>query len=436
MQFFRLIPFKALTLGILAFVLLRIILLPVSPPGFFSDEAATGAHVVSMLQSQTDANGQSWPLFSVSLGGGYTTPTYLYPLTAWAAIFGPSELSIRYFSEFSTLLAILFLALGVRFWLGTKVALITGLVALALPWNWLQGSLAWDPAMVPLFVTLSFASFSAILFSRYHPIKIAATVFLPIALIALTYVYPPCRITAPILYVLFYVILYYKKAISLRTIVISSFGSLLLVLPLLFFMLQPASIARSKELSVFYDTPLLEAIGQVFYNFFLLLNPSFLFLAGDPNLRHATGLQGMLGLAALPAAIGLVYWIKKTRPISLQRPPHLLALIGVIGVLAAILGSALTNEGQPHSLRASAAWPFFAILLTLGWHHIVTAGKRIIMYGAIGWSLIASLVYIVDFTFYYPGRASSAFDTSIRDSIYHNQPVDYPALSQKYYQNK
>lgn len=438
LQSLRHLPYKPLLVIILAAILLRVIILPFSPPGFFLDEAATGAHVVSMLHSQADANGQSWPLFSASLGGGYTTPVYLYPLSLWAMLFGPSEVSLRYFSEFSTLLAMLFLALGVRFWLGTKAALIAGLVALVLPWGWLQGSLAWDPALVPLLVALGFFSFSAVLFSQRRPIKLAATILLPISLVALAYAYPPCRITAPLLYILFYTVLYLKKAVSLRTILISSLGALVVALPLAAFMLQPESLARSKELSVFYDASFLEAVGQIFYNFFLLLNPLTLFVTGDYNLRHATGLQGMLGLAALPAVIALIYWLaKKGRSvISLQHPIRILTLVSIIGIFAATLGSALTNEGQPHSLRATTAWPFFVVLLALGWRLILTYAKKSIVYIAIGWSVLASALYIMDYTFFYPARASEAFDASVRDRIYRGQPVDYPALSQKYYREK
>ncbi len=139
----------SLIIAILLLILMRIFILPLSPPGFFKDEAASQAHVVMMVKNHTNTAGQSWPLFSQSLGGGFTTPVYLYPLSAWAMIFGSSNISLRAFSQFATVIAILFVALGMRLWLGKRSGLIALAVGLALPWNWLQGSIAWDPVMTP-----------------------------------------------------------------------------------------------------------------------------------------------------------------------------------------------------------------------------------------------------------------------------------------------
>src|SRR5680860_979184 len=73
-----------LVIVIFMLVLMRVFILPLSPPGFYIDEAASGAHVVAMVTNYTNAHGQAWPLFSQSLGGGFTTPIYLYPLSIWA----------------------------------------------------------------------------------------------------------------------------------------------------------------------------------------------------------------------------------------------------------------------------------------------------------------------------------------------------------------
>jgi hypothetical protein len=290
---------------VIALIVIHVIILPFSPPGFYIDEAATGAHVVAMIQHGTDAHGQAWPFFSSSLGGGYTTPVYLYPLTVWAMIFGASETALRYFSELVTITSVIVLALGVRYWFKKRGALITAIVGLALPWGWLQGSLAWDPVMVPLFISLSFFAFSCLLFSTSRPTKLLATFILPISLIALAYAYPPARVTAPLLYVTYYAILVYKKAISLRTIILTIIGSCAISLPLMLFILTPEALSRASSLSVFSHTSLFGAIIQFVANLFILINPIFLFFVGDFNMRHSTVVQGMLGLASLPAALAL-----------------------------------------------------------------------------------------------------------------------------------
>jgi 4-amino-4-deoxy-L-arabinose transferase-like glycosyltransferase len=438
----RKLPHKGLVITVILLVLARILILPFSPPGFFLDEAATGAHVVSMLQHGTNANHEIWPLFSASLGGGYTTPIYLYPLVAWAYIFGPSEVSLRYFSQFVTLLAIVAMALAVRLWINNRAALVSAMVALALPWGWLQGSLAWDPVMVPLLVGVSFLAFSTLLFSYSTRSKQISLVALPVSLVAMAYVYPPCRVTAPLLFLTYYIVLYMKKKLSLATIIFSSLSALVIALPLANFMLQPEAIARSSELSVFHDASLFEGIGRLFVNLLLLINPLFLFMTGDPNLRHATGIQGMLGIASIPAAVvlfvALVSWLKKGPSLHdvAQTKYQLLTTLAVLGVGLSLLGSALTNEGQPHSLRSCAAWLFVVILLTLGWEMVVKK-RRLVQRIAAGVFIVGTLVYALDLAFYYPSRSSEAFDTSIRTSIYNGQtPADYPQMSKLYYELK
>lgn len=432
--------FEIIAIGaILLLLVIRFAITPFSPPGFFLDEAATGAHVTAMLQHSTNAHGQPWPLFSASLGGGYTTPVYLYPLVAWAAIFSANELSLRYFSVFVTCLAIILLALGMRYWLKRKAFYITTFSALAMPWGWIQGSLAWDPAIVPLFVAAGFLCFSAGLLSSNKKIQLAGIIGLPTALVALAYAYPPCRITAPLLFALFYGVLYFKKRISLKVVAGCSVLAAVIALPLAIFMLQPDALERSKALSIFYEVSFFEAIGRLLLNLTLLLNPIFLFFFGDPNIRHATGFQGMLGLAALPAIAALLYHLfqKRTSKFTpLTNNTHLLLLISVLGVAFGVLGSALTNEGQPHSLRATATWPFMTILVSIGWYILVTYYKKRVVYRAYIFFAICTLFYISDLAIIYPPRAADAFDVPVREKIYNGEVVDYPGLSIRYYETK
>lgn len=426
---------RVLFFTIILLIIIRIAILPFSPPGFYIDEAATGAHVISMLQHGTNANGQAWPLFSSSLGGGYTTPVYLYPLTLWAMVFGASEVALRYFSELVTIIAVIFLGLSVRYWLGKRAALLTVIVGLALPWGWVQGSLAWDPAMVPLFVSLSFFAFSVMIFSPSRRAKIGAAILLPASLIALAYVYPPARVTAPLLYVMYYTLLLYRKSISIRAVILTVIGSSILLLPLLLFMLTPEALARSSALSIFYHTSLIEALLQFATNLFVLINPVFLFFVGDLNMRHSTIIQGMLGLASLPIALILIIYALKHRRVRFSplSNRHLFVLVSVAGILFGLIGSALTAEGQPHSLRATAAWPFMAILIGLGWYILFRSRRRILQYTLTSVFIICTVAYVVDFVALYPTRAGESFDVSARHDLHLGKETNYPSTVLDYY---
>lgn len=425
---------------ILGLIVLRIILLPISPPGFYVDEAATGAHVVSMLHHGTNAHGQAWPLFSASLGGGYTTPVYLYPLVAWATVFGASEVALRAFSMFVTVATCGFIGVSVYAWLrSARLGLIATCVGLLLPWGWVQGSLAWDPAMVPLFVTLGLWATGTLLFAVAQKWRLVAHILLPLSMVALAYVYPPCRVTAPLLLVGAYLVLFFRKKATVRQLGISAGASLVAVVPLARFMIQPDALARSRELSVFHDS-ILSGMAQLLGNFAALLNPIFLFATGDANLRHATGAQGMLGVAAVVPCVALVWYIiSHSHSWQAWRrhltPPVLMGLVVVFGIAASFLGSALTSEGQPHSLRACAAWPFFVILISFGWQIISTRYEHL-QKAALTIAVISLVIYVADLRIYYPGQADSAFDQPARRALAAHVAVPYPPLALQYYQQR
>jgi 4-amino-4-deoxy-L-arabinose transferase-like glycosyltransferase len=419
----------------------RLALQPLTPPGFFVDEAAGGAHIQAMLASGADAHGEHWPLFTEALGGGYTTPVYLYPATGWARVFGAGQLSLRYFSQFATLLGIALLALGARYWLGRRFALLTAVVALALPWGWVQGSIAWDPALAPPLACAAFLSWSVLLFSARTGHRRLAFVGLPAALVGLAYVYPPCRVGGPLLFLAGYAWLYRRRALPMAGIATSCAFAAVLALPLAQFMREPGALGRSEALSVFSGGNTVgEGLVRLADNLWLLLSPVFLFVQGDANLRHSTTRQGMLGVASVLPVLAVLLYAGRVAARRRDgagpqgvRPPLLGA--AVVGVAAAYLGSALTNEGHPHSLRATAAWPFFALLVALGWYLILEHGRRLAVVAAAVFALGTS-AYAIDLAARYPERASSAFDEQMRDRILRGEKVTYPELAQRYYRQR
>lgn len=434
-------PYALLVLATVVLVITRLLSVIVAPPGFFLDEAAGAAHAISLLHTGMNAHDIALPLYSESLGGGYTTPIYVYPLVSWIALFGTSELAFRYFSVICGLLAIALLSFSINTWFSKKDALITAVVALALPWGWLQSNLAWDPALVPLFITGAFAAFTVILHSSSRAMRTAMLVLFPAFLLCLAYLYPPARVTAPLLFIGGYVYFWRRGIISIRSLFVTCIASAIAAIPLLEFMIQPEALGRSSALSVFHDTSFIHGIGLLITNIAHLLNPLFLFVYGDPNLRHATGFQGMLGIAATPAVIALIVAgyqaLRRNKAFYvLGSREKLLIAVAVYGAMAAFLGSALTNEGQPHSLRACAAWPFIVILLVIGWRIVQAAPiAKAVKWTALTVAIIATCAYCIDLVAFYPNRSASSFDVSERQMISEDQPtLDYPDLARRYYQ--
>ena len=419
----------------LLLVALRIAILPVSPPPFAADEALSGAHIAAMVTKGHDANGTQWPLFSSALGGGYVTPTYLYPAAAWASVFGYEPLSLRYFSQFATLLAIVMIALAVRLWSDRRTALIALAVGLALPWGWLQGSIAWDPAIVPFYTSAAFLAFSLLFAVRSRAVRFVSFFVMTAMIVALAYAYPPLRVGAPLLLAGSYFLLYRQSLIDIRHIVAGIIFAGLLALPLAGFILQPGALDRSQNLLVFHEWPFPVAIIVFLLNMLHLVSPWFLFLLGDPNLRHATGFQGMLGLAALPGFIGLVAII--TRFIKTKKVSYGLPLLAAgFGVIASLVGSALTYEGQPHSLRATAAWPFIIVQLAFGWRWIFALKNKRWIYLSVALFIVGTAAYAYDLAYLYPERSQNAFDHSIYEKATTGQPTPpYPSAAIEYYKS-
>lgn len=413
-----------LIVAIIVFILARILILPLSPPGFYVDEAATSVHVVAMVTHQTNAQGQAWPLFSQSLGGGFTTPVYLYSLSAWAGVFGSSNISLRAFSQFVTVIAILFVALGMRLWLGKRSGLIALAVGLALPWGWLQGSITWDPVMTPLMVSIAFFGFSLLITRTSSKSRLTGMILLPTSLIFLAYSYPPYWVSAPILFLAAYLTLYFKKHISIKNIIVSCVAAAILAIPLLLFILQPNTLDRTSNIGIFSNVTILEGIGLFLKNILLLINPVFLFIYGDSNMRHSVGIQGMLGLAALiPIGVLACFAIKKlfrNKKKLFENQEFTVVMIGICGFIISLIGSALTNEGQPHSLRACGAWPFAIILVTVGWGLILRQKQKWLKRTAITIFILASLAYSIDLAFFFPVRSANDFDAPEQTTLLSN----------------
>ena len=414
-------------------VVLQFATLRVTPPGFYVDEATTGAHVVSMLADARDANGTPWPFFSQSLGGGYTTPVYLYPLVGWAAIFGDSEYALRAFSTFITIAAVLVLGLGMRYWLGQRGMYATWFVGLLLPWAWLGGSLAWDPVMVPLFTATAWYCFSRLVHDQRH--RLLLTLGLGTTLVLAAYVYPPCRVSAPLLLLASGIYLLRARHINIKQATLTAVWCAVIVVPLALFMFSDEAMGRSEAISVFGQANPLAAVGITLYNYLQLLNPLNLFVTGDPNLRHSTGVFGMLGGVGLVGILGLTYLKRGTVELRLT-------LLATVGIVLSLLGSALTIEGQPHYLRATAAWPFFVAIIVCGWCLIQQHATSIIRTAAFSVAGVMTVFYTVDLVFLYPTRSAESFDYTTRQLIQFERalgidlPIDYPEKAMIYYDKR
>lgn len=396
-------------ISIAALLCLRFGLVIAQPAPLYMDEIASAAHAAHLLDKSTTMNGDTGAVATVSLGGGYSTGTYLYPLAAWLGVGGVNDISLRLFSQLVTCLAALIVAYALYLWRGRRLGCLAAIIGLSLPWSWINGNVAWDPAITPLYLSLGVLFFTLLAVKRPTTpwrTNLYAT-GLTVALVAAAYSYPPYRVVAPLL--LLGAIVYLMKAarIHLKQLLIICGVGLATSLPLAIFMLSPEAITRSANLSVFHDS-WLQGVMDMFINLAKLASPEPLFLTGDANLRHSAGFGGMLGVAGFIGLAVLAYTLlARPRPAANYQ---LLAAMGGAGVLACLLGSALTNEAQPHYLRAVGAWPFFVILIALGWEEITRLPQKLLLWLLGGIGAISIGLFICYMSFVFPDKRTEYFN--------------------------
>jgi hypothetical protein len=153
-----------------------------------------------------------------------------------------------------------------------------------------------------------------------------------------------------------------------------------LLVPLVRQSLTSHFTGRSMRLAIFAPeylrdhrgiwTPFAFLVRTLLDNLALHFRPSFLFLTGDPNLRHSTQLFGELGLLddlALLLGILLLGAALRGRAAPVTRELEAGAVrryfaLAAAGIVLGMLPAALTWEGLPHALRAIGAWPFVSLL--------------------------------------------------------------------------
>jgi hypothetical protein len=204
-----------------------------------------------------------------------------------------------------------------------------------------------------------------------------------------------------------------RKIYSLKQLYGTLAVSCLLASPAIVSILTwPVTLERSREISILAISDFAIQAKIVFENFSKLLSPDFLFANGDLNRRHATGVAGMIGLGAIvPIISTVIFAIKK----AFSKTELSLILLSLFGIFLSLLGSALTVESPPHSLRANCAWIFFAVLIFLGLNKLFQHRKsnlaKIVLAAAIIILVLSFAYYLRNFFVYYLPISTELFST-------------------------
>ena len=345
----------------------RFLGLDASPPGFFMDEAYIGAHVLCLAHNGRDADARAWPLFSPSGGGGFASPTHLYPAALWVRCFGGSIVALRAYAAATMSIALLGLFFLARRLIGDRGGVYALLAASISPFFFQFSRAAFDDP--PAFLLgLTWGMYFFLRSPKWLDTALSA-VFLSLA----TYAYPSGRIILPLLVGL---LLWMKwKRQELRPLPVLMFFTIVaaLCVPLAIQAFSGGMMARYDAVGLF--APAYRKANHLegprvwlrfLWNYLLHFSPDYLFLHGDANLRHNSGFSGELSwFDAAALIVGTIFFVGALTSSRKNLRPSAIAIFCITGFVLGVLPAALTWEGIPHSLRSAACWPFAALFT--GW---------------------------------------------------------------------
>lgn len=264
------------------------------PLGLYSDEASIGLNASMIERFQTDEFGTPWPLFFQAFGE-YKNPVYIYTSAALLHFLPLSDVALRGVS-------FLFFGAALTMWA------VFALRVFASPWTavWTTAALA----TVPWVFTLSRVSFEAISyvllyisllycihrwFIQRKPRFWMGLLLGVIAGIA-WYTYSTARLLVPLL-ILNLAMVSLRRG-TWRAWIGLALGGILLALPaILLLVYHPEVLLGRFESLTYINDPSLspgDMVWQFVQNYGSYFSPDYQLFHGDPNLRHHTGVGGMV----------------------------------------------------------------------------------------------------------------------------------------------
>jgi len=366
---------------IIAFIgfLLRFINVANNPPSLYWDEASIGYEAYSVAQTGKDMHGNHWlqPIFPAY--GDYKAPIYILLSALATKIVGPINLAVRLPSViFGSLTIILIYYLTNQLFPKQKynLGLFSAVLLSISPWH-LQFSRAGFEANIGLFFTTLALYF--LLKARTKGYWAITAVFFGALGV---YSYFSVRIVFPAIVAVLLILFYKNFKNKLIWLIGSTIIFILLLLPLFnspYY--QPSNQFRLSTTSIFDNT------NQIIYanqlresdnnNLFsriihhrhlytakeLALNLSdhlsfnYLFLVGDSNPRHSTGITGII---LFP--LSLIFFIGLYNGWRNYRKAFILILFWW---LIALIPASVPQD-TPHALRSLNALPAITLILSLG----------------------------------------------------------------------
>ena len=392
------------------------------PRGLYVDERSYAYNALCLLESGKDQFGVAWPVYFQAYGE-YKKPLLVYTATAAFGLFGVSATVLRSCSVAWSLAGCA--ALGWLAWLFTRRrgAGVAGfLLAGLLPWSFPYGRLAFDAGILPGALALG-TGLAWIGMEPEREFRRAAWALAGsgLAFALAFYAYTAGQLFAPLLLVV--TLLGARRPAAWREAAargaVVAGGFVVGLVP------WAAHVLR-QGLGAWVASQMLGAknpgggpagawtAGDIAGAFFSYFSPRFLFLAGDPNPRHHTGIGGELPVAlALPLLVGLVLCCRAWREPGPRR---------VVALAFLVFPAAAAFRDEPyHATRTINAVPWVVCLVVLGTWELADWLRRRRLFPLLGVILLAAALelsrYYLDYFGGYAARSEPSFDSGLSEAV-------------------
>lgn len=361
------------------------------PPELFGDEVDVGYQAYSLLKTGRDLYNQSMPTLIHSLSE-WRAPLLVYQTVPTIAVFGLSDYGVRLPEIVMGMLSPLILFILVYRHSRSKwTALVAASVMACMPWHIIFSRMGAFGAVT----LINLIMLSLILFQKQK--YVWSIIFVVLSF----YTYNTALVFLPLLYIPLMFINKYK--VSLVHVLIG----LALMVPLGLQIVRGTADNRFSQISLASGTDILDNInigrkdtpgllGRVLYNrpaqylrvftrnYFQSFSTEFLFLRGDPVVRHSVQIVGgLLPATAIFLILGLVALARKKEWFWLT------------WLFLAPIASALTVDGGYHATRNFLMVPALAAIIAVGIVEVKT--KKILMAVLLG----ICVLQFVNFYYYY-----------------------------------
>jgi len=434
---------------------LRLYELKTNPVSLFGDELDLGYHAYSIFKTGRDYQGNYFPIHFHSLAE-WRTPLYLYAAVPSVFLFGITPLGVRLPAAIFGVLGILGIYLLVKEIADhsgikqkrVKIEYLAALITTFSPWHLQYSRAGFEVTMLLAFLVFGLYFFLRSIRNNGNLLWLSA-----VLLTFTPWIYSTAKLFTPVL-IIFLVIFWKSDIFTLpkKSLVYALLAGLLVGLPIVYGTIWGGGAQRAGYTSIFTDPTVVPEVGtdrtrdylmrgdlvlnavptvydRLYHNkftewgkaasanFFKSFSADFLFVNGDPNLRHSPdGVGQLYKIEAIALLVGIVMFFA-AGTIN-KRIKFLIFFWLVLGALPA----ALTRDGGNHATRLILILPPIVFLVSYGLSTMFTKPAVLGVY---------TFVWVIEIAFYmhlyyvhYPWDSERWWHSGFREAITEVKSID------------